>query len=131
MDDQQDLWHDTLEDAVRAAVDAVGGPKRVASQLWPAKSLADARRYLLHCLDESRAEKLSLGEVEMIGTWARACGCHVLMAYLAKTWGYSAPQPVEPEDERAQLQRAYIQAVEQLTALAGRIEEVSKPRAVK
>ena len=39
---QQKLWHEDICDALRAAVDALGGTKRVGRALWPAKSIEEA-----------------------------------------------------------------------------------------
>lgn len=121
---QQDLWHDTLEDAVRAAVDVLGGPKQVAHRLWPGKAIADGRRYLLHCLDTERNEKLSFGELERIGAWSREAGCDTIIAYLAKTWSYEQPRPVEPEDEKLQLQKDFIAMGKQMAQIADRLQRL-------
>jgi hypothetical protein len=121
---QLDLWHDSPEEAYRAAVDAIGGPKRVASELWPSKRLADAQRYLLHCLDPERPEKLAMEEMDFIGQAARRAGCHVIAAYWARSWGYQDPVPVDPEDEATRLRREYVDAVKSLGALASRMERL-------
>jgi hypothetical protein len=54
----------------------------------------------------------------------RERGCHVGMTFLASECGYAPPQPIEPEDERAQLQREYIDAVKLLSVLSMRLERV-------
>lgn len=122
--EQQDLWHDTLEDAIRSAVDALGGPKRVGAMLWPSKRITDAARLLSHCLETDRAEKLSLGEVELIGRLAHDVGCHTVATYLMRAWGYQDPQPVEPRDEMAELQRQFVRSVEDQKAILRRLERV-------
>lgn len=126
--DQTLLWHDSLAAALEAAVYAIGGPKVVASELWPSKSPQDAARQLHHCLNQDRAEKLSLDEIEWILQRARAAGCHVAMAYLAQRCGYADPQPVEPEDERALLQRQFIEAKDELARLVARMDQISRGR---
>lgn len=118
---QQQLWHDTAEDALRAAVERMGGPKRVASRLWPARTITDAARLLNHCLDPERPEKLALGEVVLLLQWAREAGCHVGMQYLAETCGYEPPAPKDPETEAAKLQREFCDAVDRLGALQDRM----------
>jgi hypothetical protein len=44
------------------------------------------------------------------------------MLVLARETGYTDPQPVEPEDERAKLQREFINAQRGFEALAKRME---------
>jgi hypothetical protein len=122
--DQQSLWHDTLEDAIRSAVDALGGPKRVGADLWPSRRLPEAARLLNHALDVDRPEKLSLGEVELIGRLAREAGCHTIATYLMRAWGYQDPQPVEPVDELAELQRAFMASVDQQKQILQRLEQL-------
>lgn len=40
---------------------------------------------------------------------------------------YTEPLPVEPEDERAKLQREFIESTKALSKLAQRIESLDKP----
>jgi len=88
----------------------------------PEKSVDDARRWLLDCLNPDRAEKLAPDQVLWILKEARKVGCHAAMAYISRECGYADPQPIEPADERAELQREYIAAVKTLAAITTRIE---------
>jgi hypothetical protein len=124
VNEQQSLWHDTLEDAIRSAVDVLGGPKRVGSMLWPSKRIHEAARLLSHCLDTDRPEKLSLGEIELIGSQAREADCHTIATYLMRTWGYDDPQPIEPLDKHAELQRQFMRSVEDQKAIMRRLEQL-------
>ncbi|MCP4304679.1 MAG: hypothetical protein GY788_07350 [bacterium] len=108
---QQELWHDTPEDALRTVVDALGGPKRVAGKLWPAKSMADGQRLLLHCLDRDRREKLDLAEIMLLGRMARDAGCFVFMAYLANAWDFETPEPLDPDTEEDAQRREFVESV--------------------
>lgn len=125
MNTQIDLWHERLSDALRAVVMAYGGPKKMGYELWPTKRLDDAARHLNHCLDDDRAEKLSLEEVEHILRRGREIGVHVAMTYLCRSTGYADPTPVEPEDERAKLQREFIKASSELSRMMKRLEAMS------
>jgi hypothetical protein len=121
---QQSLWHDSLEDALRSVVEGLGGPKRVAGDLWPAKPVADAARLLNHCLSSDRPEKLALEEIVFILRAGSRAGVHVAMAFLAETCGYEQPRPVSPGDQVATLQREYIKAAQEMAMLARRIERI-------
>lgn len=106
---------------------ALGGTKRVAADLWPARAardLADARRYLANCLSAERNEKLALDEVVFILRAARGVGCHAGMWYLAEALGYSRPTPIEPKDELADLLRQYLARREQEAGKDARLERL-------
>lgn len=79
---QEPLFHESIEDALRAAVAAMGGYKMLRA--------------------------------------ARQAGYHGAMAFIDADCGYAPPQPIEPEDERAQLQRAFADSVRVQAARAGR-----------
>lgn len=126
---QNQLWHDTFEDALRAILDAAGGPKKVAADLWPSKSLSDAHRRLLHCLDPERDQKLSLDELVWLMAKGREVGCHTAMAYIARACGYADSVPVDPEDERAELQRAFLESVKAQKDILKRMEALARAAA--
>jgi hypothetical protein len=113
MPDQQELWHDSLEDALRDVVHALGGTKEIGYRLWPGKGPQEASKYLSRILDSTRAEKPTLGELLLILKWGREAGVHTAMGYIAQETGYKA-EPVEPEDERAALQREFNDSVKRL-----------------
>lgn len=121
MSEQQELWHDSFEDALRSTCDAIN-PKEMARELWPERDPVDGAKVLSRCLDPDRPEKLSAGQIALILQRGREHGCHIAMAYLCQTCGYADPQPVEPEDERAALQREYIEAVKMQQKIVKRLE---------
>lgn len=122
---EQPLWHDTWEEALMSVIHAVGGPKKMAAILWPTKFKQRPEattRYLNQTLDPDRAEKLALCEIEQILTEGRNRGCHIGVQYLAKSLTYTTPEPVDPEDEKARLQREYIESVKEMQNIAKRLE---------
>ena len=119
---QQSLFHETLTEALQDCIRAFGGAKAVGHAMRPEKSIDDARRWLLDTLNPDRAEKLAPDQVLWILKESRKVGCHAAMAYIARECGYADPQPIEPEDERATLQREYIAAVKTLSAIQTRLE---------
>jgi hypothetical protein len=116
--EQQALFHEDINDALRAAVKACGGTKAVASTLWPEKTINDAQSYLNDCLNS----KLSPEHVLLLLKWAREKGFHGAIGYLCTEAGYTPPLPVEPEDELARLEREYINAVKVLQSITPKIE---------
>lgn len=127
---QQALFHERIEDAIAAVVDACGGRKVVASELWPDKPLRDAHNLLDACLNPGKREKLDPSQVVYIAKRGRQVGCHLLVAYLCRECGYADPVPVEPEDERAMLMREFIEAQKSLQHMTARMERVGLIRAV-
>jgi len=121
---QQTLWHDSLEDALKDAVHTLGGPKAAGHRLWPDKEPEAAARYLNQCLDPERAEKLELSQVLLIMQEAKAADCHTPMYFLADVLGYEPPKPKNPETERERIMREYIKATETLSDLAKRMERI-------
>ncbi len=110
---QHALWHDTIHDALRALIDALGGPKRVAAELWAARDVGDGQRYLLKCLDAERPEKLGLDEFVWLMRRGRDAGCHVVAEHLASACMYEL-RPVDPAaveaDLAAQVEKTMSQA---------------------
>jgi hypothetical protein len=123
------LFFESYEEAVRATVTSLGGFKIVGSMLWPSEPADDAGRKLAACLNSTKREKLCINELAMIRRVARQKGVHILAAYEARDAGYADPQPLNIEDEAAQLQREYIAAVKGLQALAQRIDANALRRA--
>lgn len=116
------LFFDTYEDAIRDAVQALGGNKVVGHLLWPTLPVDEAGRRLAHCLNRDKREKLDLDDLRAIRSAARRAGVHTLAAFEARDAGYADPQPIEPEDERAALQREFVQASKAMKGLFARME---------
>lgn len=121
---QMSLMHESMSDALREAVQAIGGIKKVGCMLWPEMTPDHASSRLRDCLNPDRREKLSPEQVEMIGRMGRQVGCHAVAAWLMRSMGYADPVPVEPEDEIARMQREFVEATKALGQLAARIESV-------
>lgn len=124
------LFHESFTEALRECVTACGGSKKVGALLWPERDVDAAGRHLSDCLNDAKRERLSPEQVVLILRMARAAGCHAGMLFLARELGYADPQPIEPEDERARLQRHFIDASRELSRLVERIQTLtpSQPR---
>lgn len=121
------LFHESLADALRECVGVCGGLKIVGKILWPEKEVDIAGRLLADCLNDAKREKLSPEQVMLVLRLAREKGCHAGMTYMARELGYADPQPIEPEDEKAKLQREYIEAARAMSKMAARIEALERP----
>lgn len=128
---QEQLFFDRVEDALGAVIDACGGRKRVAVQMYPDKPVQDAHNLLNAQLNPERRERFTPDQVLYLARRGREVGCHAVMQYLAREVGYADPVPVEPEDQEAQLQRQFVDAVGQLQAIQQQLARVQAlPRRV-
>lgn len=128
MTDQIPLFVEDYSEAIRAAVQALGGFKRVGAELKPDLAADAAGRWLADCCNPDKREKLSPTELAFIRRRARLEGVHVLAAFEMRAAGYADPQPVTDEDEAAQLQREFIQATKHMQALVTRIDRLGGPK---
>ena len=117
----------SFNSALVGAVKALGGSKAVAAQIWPEKAPDAAQRLLLDCLNDDRPAHLTPDQVLFVLRLARQRGHHDAVAWMLADLGYAAPQPIEPRDEVAELQRQFIEASRAMQALAGRIERLQAP----
>lgn len=113
---------ESFNDALIECVKACGGSKTVASIIWPEKTVNDAQRLLLACLNSERNEKLSPEQALLIMRLAKNVGCHVGIEYICQTLGYSKPEPITKQDEAAQIHRDFIEAQKAMMILAKRME---------
>jgi hypothetical protein len=111
-----------LNDAIKAAVDAIGGPKVVGATLWPDLDPSAAGNRLRDCLNPTRRERLTPEQLALIRRKARDAGSHVLASFEMKAAGYSRPTPIAPDDEKAELQRQAIEAARTMKDLVERME---------
>jgi len=121
MTDQQTLFCDSYRDALLAAIVALGGFKVAGAMLWPSKDVTEAGDTLAKCLNPKKREKLAPEDVGLIRRECRKRNIHVLATWEMRDAGYAEPQPLEPEDERAALQRQFIEANKQMQALAAKM----------
>ena len=86
---QADLpFYEGPEDALRAAIQALGGAKVVGPMVWPDKSVDSAARQLLDCTNAGRNEKLEIGQIMLILRKARDAGFHSAMSWFCDQLGY-------------------------------------------
>ena len=114
--------HPTIYAALAAVVHALG-IKRVVAELWPARDESDARRYLLHCLDPDRSEKLGLEEMVWVMRAGSRAGLHDVAEYLGGACLYEF-RPVSPGEAEGEIARALDQTVARATDLLAQLRAV-------
>jgi hypothetical protein len=116
---------ETVNDAAREVVRALGGTKQIGPKLWPGKEAADAQRHLNDCLNSDRPQRLTPDELITLARWGRDLGCHALASFFNERAGYAPPVPVSPEDEKAELQRRTVEGISYLRGLIERLETIN------
>lgn len=101
---QQVLWHDTILDAIGAAVAAAGGNKKVASKLWPFLDSVSAAARLRAALNPDHAQKLDPHELDMIIGLAAEVADDSIMRYLARKHGYELER-LSPGEAKSRAKR--------------------------
>ena len=120
MTHQAALFHDSIYDALGADVAAIGGIKKTAALLWP--NISDASGRLRACLSLEHAQKLDIEEILAIKRLARDVGSFATVNYEAQELAFKV-EWIKPEDERAQLQREFIEMGKRMEQLARRLQK--------
>lgn len=131
MSAQMELVIESINDAVQEMVRCLGGPKIVGKILWPEKSVEAAARQLADCLNPDRAARLSPEQIVLLFSMSRQAGYHGAKRWFDETTGYVPGEPMEPEDERAKLQRAAIDAISSLSGITARLEKLGAATTLK
>lgn len=124
--DQQRLIFDGILDALGEVVRALGGPKAVGSAMRPELPLDQAAQWVRDCLNANRRERFDPDQVLWLLRKGRDVGCHAAMHFACDEAGYFRPAPLDPQDERAQLQRDFIDAVKEARAIGERLERLTQ-----
>jgi hypothetical protein len=112
-------FFEDINDALREAVRQLGGHKKVGPAMRPELPLESAANWLRDCLNHERREKLSPEQVVLILRMARDTGFHGAMSFVAFSAGYEPPAPISVDEQDAQLQHQFIEAV-------GKLENIQK-----
>ena len=115
----------TPNEALKQAVIALGGSKKVAPKIWPDKPIVNAAALLCNCLDDSRPEKLDFSQVLFVLRLARDAGYHGAIDFICDDLSYGRTTPIEPKDESAELMRQFIAATAAQAEIAARIEKAA------
>jgi hypothetical protein len=118
------LFSEDIYDALADVVRALGGTKAVGTLMRPEKPADEAGKWVKDCLNRQRAERFDPEQVLWLLRKGREVGCHSAINYLCDQAGYERPAAREPEDERADLFRKYIESVKFQKQLAERMERL-------
>jgi hypothetical protein len=118
-------FYEGPEDALRAAVQALGGAKKVGALLWPERTADAAGRLLLDCLNPARSEKLEMGQVLYILRQSREAGVHAPMQWFASECGYDA-KPITRAEEADRAALAVENASRVLSGALAMLERVQR-----
>lgn len=116
---------ESINDALGAAVRALGGAKKVGAMLKPAKPMDEAKNWVNDCLNANRDVFFHPEHVQFLLREAKQVGFHGSMNFVCSDAEYTAPQPIEPEDEKAQLMREFIEATKQQKINIEKLERMS------
>lgn len=122
MQNEMPFFEDEL-DALKAAVQALGGSKKVGQMLWQDKGVDAASRLLLDSLNPGRNEKLSLSQVIFILRAAKDAGHHGPFQWIAGEIGYDA-HPVSRAEEADRMLTVIEQSTKQLAAALRAMENL-------
>lgn len=119
---QNKLFHEDIYEAMKTDVQASGGAKKVGCALFPEKAADKAGELLNNCLNADRPEKLSVEQIILLKKIAKQHGSFATVFFECDEIGLSHPTPIEPEDEKARLQREFIASVQMLEKIRGRMQ---------
>lgn len=119
----EELFYEGWLAALRDDVQALGGAKVVGPWFKPDLAVLAARNWLNDTLNGNRRERLADTQERLIIRRAREKrGFSAALCFLCDDTGFERPKAIRPEDEQAELQRRFIQAVDVVNGIAARME---------
>jgi hypothetical protein len=120
---QAALFHDSINDAIRADIDACGGMKKVAELLWKALDVTTGAAKLRAATNPDQSHKLSPEEVLLIKKTARENGSTAIVDFEMAELG-GRVEWIDPEDELTTLMRDLRDDNRRIEARQKRIERL-------
>lgn len=118
-------FYEQPEDALKAAIFAIGGTKAVGQMLWKDKSVDQAARYLMDCINQDRPEKLAYTQIIFIFREAKAAGFHAGFEWWAAQCEYDT-RPITKAEEVDRLTAVVEQASKSLSGALAALERIQK-----
>lgn len=136
MQQQEMLAVASFEEAAKLAAMAVAVAREprnkkkwasiVGHILFPDKDPEAAGRYLADCLNPGRDEKLSAAQIFLLSRLAKRVGCHILHNHICEESEYQVGNPIEPQDEAAELYTRAESLARDLKDCVERLERAGK-----
>lgn len=127
MQEQLELTPASLRTAIEDEIRDAGGWYAVAAVLYPEKyrdSPDQAERHLRNSVDPNHTQKLCVYQHQIIKALAKkAKGRCASIVYDCMTHDYTVPTPIQPEDEKARVQREVVDAISSLRPLLAKLEK--------
>lgn len=123
-------FYEGPEDALRAAVQSLGGAKHIGALLWPDKTPDASGRLVQDCLNPSRSEKFDVTQVMFILRKAKESGVHGPFMWFAAEIGYDA-RPITKAEEADRLTTVVEQASKTLANAVAQLERIQRANTIK
>lgn len=91
-------FYEGIEDALRGAIQALGGAKKVATTLWPDKPVEEARSLLLNCINSARKEKLDYSQLMWVFRESKRVGFNAAFQWFARECEFEARALTKAEE---------------------------------
>ena len=121
---QLSLHHESISDALREVIQAIGGPKTVGERMFPDMPVDHAASRIRDCLNADRRDRFTPDQVSMSLRLGRPGGWQARTGFSARERRDPDPGPGRPEDEVARLQSDFIEASKALVTMAGKIDQM-------
>lgn len=119
---------ESVEDALKSAIYALGGTKKVGPMIWPAKGVDASYRLLNDCLNPLRAERLDLEQSMLVLRAARDAGCYAPFQWVAGECGFDA-RPVTKAEEIDRVASVVESSTKTLAHAIASLERLQRARA--
>ena len=114
-----------IYDALRAAIQASGGPKSVAGRLWPHKPIDQAKKELLDALNRDNPRKLCNEEFLAVLRMAKEAGFHQAKHWIDNELGYDPTPVADPAIVKDRLADEMARALDVLESVARAAERLN------
>ena len=122
-------FYEDVEEALRGAVRALGGSKKVGPKMWPDKTEEAASRLLLDCINSGRPEKLEVTQIMRLFRMAKEVGCHGPFAWFAGEVGYDV-KPITAAQEKDRLTTVVEQAMKTIAYAIPALERIQQSNVI-
>lgn len=119
------LFMEDIYDALRAAVQALGGAKVVAGRLWPHKPIESAKKDLLDALNRDNPRKLDNEEFLAVLRMAKEAGFHHAKHWIDADLGYEPTPVTDPAIQKDRLAEEMARALDVLASVTKAAERLN------